>query len=284
MNAPILKFPCFEKEFIIRTDASYDGIGGVLLQKDDETGKEHPIHYVSRSLSKAERNYGIIDLEGAALIYCITKLKAYIMGNPITTIVYTDHKPLLGLFKGKEPQSARQTRLCLTVSQLGIDLRYESGKKNVIADDLSRMKNDKVKMVLATKIITVKNENLLSKLIKEFIEEKFTTINGDEYFVDGNNYRKLITDTKEKIKIIFEAHEIGHEGFFKTYQRLRKSYYWNDMTTDIKRVIGKCEKYQLNRPQPYPEPTEDMPIKVEGPFVHLGLDIIGPLIKTKNNN
>jgi len=284
MNAPILKFPCFEKEFIIRTDASYDGIGGVLLQKDDETGKEHPIHYISRSLSKAERNYGITDLEGAALIYCITKLKAYIMGNPITTIVYTDHKPLLGLFKGKEPQSARQTRLCLTVSQLGIDLRYESGKKNVIADDLSRMKNDKVKMVLATKIITVKNENLLSKLIKEFIEEKFTTINGDEYFVDGNNYRKLITDTKEKIKIIFEAHEIGHEGFFKTYQRLRKSYYWNDMTTDIKRVIGKCEKYQLNRPQPYPEPTEDMPIKVEGPFVHLGLDIIGPLIKTKNNN
>ena len=39
MNAPILKFPCFEKEFIIRTDASYDGIGGVLLQKDDETKK-----------------------------------------------------------------------------------------------------------------------------------------------------------------------------------------------------------------------------------------------------
>ena len=32
MNALILKFPCFEKDFIIRTDASYDGIGGVLLQ------------------------------------------------------------------------------------------------------------------------------------------------------------------------------------------------------------------------------------------------------------
>jgi len=89
INAPILKFPNFEKEFIIRTDASYEGVGGVLLQKDDETGKEHPVHYVSRSLSKAEKNYGITDLEGTALIYCINKLKSYIMGNPIPTIVYT---------------------------------------------------------------------------------------------------------------------------------------------------------------------------------------------------
>jgi len=28
-------------------------------------------------------------------------------------------------------------------------------------------------------------------------------------------------------------------------------------------------------PQPYPDPTEDTPTKVEGSFVHLGLDIIG---------
>ena len=59
INAPILKFPLFDKPFIIRTDASYNGIGGVLLQKEEETGKEHPIHYKSRSLKKAEKNYGI---------------------------------------------------------------------------------------------------------------------------------------------------------------------------------------------------------------------------------
>ena len=42
-----------------------------FLQKGDETGKEHPVHYISRSLSKSEKNYGITDLEGSALIYCI---------------------------------------------------------------------------------------------------------------------------------------------------------------------------------------------------------------------
>eukprot|EP00833_Pecoramyces_ruminatium_P016401 jgi/Orpsp1_1/1190433/evm.model.d7180000078941.1 len=287
INAPILKFPQFNKPFIIRTDASYEGIGGVLLQEDDDTNKEHPIHFISRSLTKAERNYGITDLEGAALYYCICKLKPYIMGNPNKTIVYTDHKPLIGLFKNKEPNNARQTRWCLTVSMLGVDIRYESGKKNVVADALSRMKNKEDKILLVTKIIhneKDEDKNLLTKVIKEFIEEKFTTIDGEDYFIDGTTYRKLVTDVNERIKLILEAHEIGHEGYYKTYQRLRKCYYWNSMVNDIKRIISKCNKCQLNKSQPYPEPYENIPTEIEGPFTHLGLDIIGPLKKTINNN
>jgi len=33
--------------------------------------------------------------------------------------------------------------------------------------------------------------------------------------VDGNTYRKLITDINEKVKLILEAHGIGHEGYNK---------------------------------------------------------------------
>ena len=39
---------------------------------------------------------------------------------------------------------------------------------------------------------------------------------------------------------------------------------------DIKRVVQSCDKYQLNRSQPYPEPKKNIPTKVEGPFIHLG--------------
>ena len=284
INAPILKYPSFNQRFIIRTDASYEGIGGVLLQEDLETKKEHPVHYISRSLSKAEKNYGITDLEGAALIYCITKLKSYILGNPNKTVVITDHKPLISFFKNKEPNNARQARWCLTVSTLGVEIQYQMGKKNVLADALSRMKKRDDSVVLATKLTSKEEEELLSKTIKDFINEKFVTIDGEDYFVDGNDYRKLITDQTERVKLILEAHKIGHEGYYKTYQRLRKSFYWNNMVMDIKRVVQSCDKCQLNRSQPYPEPTENIPTKVEGPFIHLGLDIIGPLIKTKNNN
>jgi len=56
------------------------------------------------------------------------------------------------------------------------------------------------------------------------------------------------------------------------------------MIKDIRRIVSNCEKCQLNRPQSYPEPNENRPTKVEGPFVDLGLNIIGPLLKTRNNN
>jgi len=79
-KAPILKYPNFEKPFIIRTDASLEGIGGVLIQKN-ENENEHSIHYVSRTLQPAELNYSINDLEGTAAFYCCKKFKSYPGGN-----------------------------------------------------------------------------------------------------------------------------------------------------------------------------------------------------------
>jgi len=40
------------------------------------------------------------------------------------------------------------------------------------------------------------------------MEEKFSTIDGIEYFVDGNAYSKLITDNNEKVKLILETHDL----------------------------------------------------------------------------
>jgi len=85
------------------------------------------------------------------------------------------------------------------------------------------MKNKNEKIILATKIEKDVENSLLSNVIRDFINEKFTNIDGEEYFIDGNHYRKLVTSTEEKLKLIFEAHKIGHEGYYKTYQRLRKS-------------------------------------------------------------
>jgi len=56
------------------------------------------------------------------------------------------------------------------------------------------------------------------------------------------------------------------------------------MTTDIHRFIKGCTVCQINKRDKIPEPTEKYAIKVERPFVHLGLDIIGPLPTTSRNN
>jgi phospholipid-translocating ATPase len=53
ISAPTLVHPDYTKPFVLHTDASNYGIGAVLSQKD-EAGNEHPIVYLSRTLTDAE--------------------------------------------------------------------------------------------------------------------------------------------------------------------------------------------------------------------------------------
>ena len=74
IRAPIFSSPDFSKPFIIRTDASLDGVGGVLLQMSDQN-IEVPIYFESRTLTPAELNYSVTDLEETAVYYCVQNLK-----------------------------------------------------------------------------------------------------------------------------------------------------------------------------------------------------------------
>ena len=97
MDAPILKFPDYSKEFIIKTDASTVGLGAVLAQeyKVDNLLINFSIAYASCSLSKAEQNYSITDCEGLAVIWAIEHFCSYIFG--MYFILITDHSALKAL-------------------------------------------------------------------------------------------------------------------------------------------------------------------------------------------
>lgn len=62
-SPPVSAYPCFDKPFVLDTDASGIGLGAVLEQQQGD-GKLHPIAYASRTLSKRESKYGITDLDG----------------------------------------------------------------------------------------------------------------------------------------------------------------------------------------------------------------------------
>lgn len=95
-TAPILGHPNYQLPFKIHTNASGFGIGDILLQ--EQQGEERVISYISRLLSKAERNFSVSQKECLALIWAIDKF-IYIWGNKIQVI--TDHHALCWLLKKK---------------------------------------------------------------------------------------------------------------------------------------------------------------------------------------
>ena len=55
LTSPLLVFPDFAKPFLLEMDASKEGLGAILSQKQDD-GRFHPVAFGSRSLMPAEKN------------------------------------------------------------------------------------------------------------------------------------------------------------------------------------------------------------------------------------
>ena len=92
MDSPVLAFADYTKNFLLETDASKEGLGAVLSQKQED-GWFHPVAYGSWALSMHEKNYHSTKLEFLALKWAITEhFKEYLLYQPF--LVRTDNNPL----------------------------------------------------------------------------------------------------------------------------------------------------------------------------------------------
>lgn len=135
MNDPILQYPDFSKEFLLRTDASNFALGAVLSQ--GPLGSDKPVAYASRTLNNSEINYSTVEKELLAIVWATKYFRPYLFGRPFTII--TDHKPLQYLMNIKDNTNSRLTRWRLKLEEYDYKISYQSGKSNAIADSLSRI-------------------------------------------------------------------------------------------------------------------------------------------------
>ncbi|GET00710.1 enzymatic polyprotein; endonuclease; Reverse transcriptase, putative [Rhizophagus clarus] len=133
---PILAHPDFSKEFILITDASADGLGAILSQKNDED-KEVVIACASKSTNSNKRNYPITDLECLAIIWAVRHFHKFLINNKFKII--TDYATLKSLMKDKELKG-RRARWMMELQQYNFEIIHRSEKLNTNADALSRLK------------------------------------------------------------------------------------------------------------------------------------------------
>jgi hypothetical protein len=132
-NPPLLIYPDWEKgNFNLTTDASQYAIGAVLSQ--GELPADKPIAYASRTLSKAEINYSVIQRELLAIVWAVKHFRPYLYGQKFKII--TDHRPLTYLFNLKDV-SSQLMRWRLQLEEYDYEIVDRASSLNAYAASLS---------------------------------------------------------------------------------------------------------------------------------------------------
>ncbi|GJS02735.1 putative reverse transcriptase domain-containing protein [Tanacetum coccineum] len=146
---------------------------------------------LSNNLKSNEKNYTTHDLELGDVVFALRMWRHYLYGTRCT--VYTDHKSLQHILNQKE-LNMRQQRWLELLSDYDCDIRYHSGKANIVADALSRKERSKSLRVRALVMTIGLN------LPKQILEAQNEALKPENLTADDVG-RMLRQDlTKERLK------------------------------------------------------------------------------------
>jgi hypothetical protein len=132
-TAPLLVHPRLDCPFVLDTDASAYGMGGVLSQDID--GEERVIAYASAALTRTQQNYCTTNRELLAALSMIKRFRHYLWGRKFT--LRTDHSSLRWLMNYKDAEGML-ARWIARLQQYDFDVQFRPGKLHLNADGLSR--------------------------------------------------------------------------------------------------------------------------------------------------
>lgn len=303
-TAPVLVNPNFEKMFIIRCDASMEGIGGVLCQHDDE-GCERPIAYFSQKLNRAQKNYNVTELECLAAVLSVKKFRPYIEGYHFKII--TDHASLRWLMSQKD-LSGRLARWSMKLQSFDFEIEHQRASENVVPDALSRIFCDSLSAFLSDlsmhfdHIDPNSNENtdseyqnLKTKIFKNPDQFPNLRIHNDRIYI---HIDPKISDSLSDLpswklwlpkplarKTIEEEHDApgaAHGGIKKTLDRIRRLYYWPGMAKEVYKYVNECEVCKTTKPSNkiLKPPMGDLDLSAR-PWQRIYIDFLGPYPRSK---
>ena len=136
LTAPVLAFTDFKKPFLLETDASIEGLGAVLSQKQDNS-RYHPVAYARCGLKGGKLKYHSSKLEFLALKWAMTEqFREYLQNQPF--LVCTDNN-LLTYVMTMPNFDAVGHRWVAAMAGYNFEIEYVRGMDNKVTDALSRV-------------------------------------------------------------------------------------------------------------------------------------------------
>ncbi len=113
-------------------------------------GNIQVIMFLSKLLNSAERNYWPTELEVAAIVWVVRKIRHLIEASEVlSVIIYTDHSAAVQISRQTTLATASTKKLNLRLirasqylSGFNLAVRHKAGKSNVIPNTLSRLLAD----------------------------------------------------------------------------------------------------------------------------------------------
>ncbi len=262
----MLAIPNLNLPFDMFTDASDVALGFVLSQEN------RPISFGSKMLTAAEVNYSTGDKEMLAVIVGLKKFWCYVKGSKV--IVFTDHKPNLNFMSRKGSDViGRHARWFEFLQKCDITLAYVEGKKNVLADLLSRLKPQSLNLIAFVERkpkdeIQVDQRNCPDlKIYFDYFDLKDVKLNviqrsevQNMSMIDGclmhlwsphpgakleETVIQLVVPAIWRRKLLNQCHDLaGHFGVTATFDMLRAKFWWPSLFASVKHYVESCDPCQ----------------------------------------
>jgi hypothetical protein len=289
-TTPVLALPDFTKTFVLECDASGKGIGTVLMQAG------RPLAFTSKQLSEKNLGKPIYEKEMLAILHAVELWRPYLLGQRFQ--IKTDHQSLK-YFLEQRISSQEQQKWVTKLFGYDYEIIYKKGKDNVVADALSRKYEDEGSLFSLSFIVpdwlqAVHQEWLQdpksSHLIQQ-LQNKAQTPPGYSWLQDELRYKGhlyLSKQSKLKSTVLSELHATptaGHSGFTKTYDRVKRSFFWEGMKQDIRQFVAECEVCQRNKGETVKSPGTLQPLPIPPDiWKDISMDFITGLPKSGNKS
>lgn len=316
LSSLVLHSPDMNKKFYLETDACDYGIACILTQRADD-GRTLYIAFLSKSLSPSQRNWPVLRRELYAILFGLVRLRPLLYGHPQIEVL-TDHRALVYIYSCKYPNKIIQTYLEILDDYPQLTFTHIPGATHVLPDLLSRLyepidhhkelvggdqdkkmkrleqyilkrKGSQKEMFGSHKKIKLNKHNPSNNHIikKTKIYNKDKMLNVLAIKIKQKDFKGvdyIAPPEEERDALLREAHAFGHDGSTSLVQRIHEQgIHWDNLYDDAKNVCKaciQCARHYVSRKGYHPLKN----ILAYVPFDHIGMDFLGPLPETINDN